>query len=204
MGFQSSILRLAVAVVGFLGLAALTSTLLRGERTTADVVQTHRAKSNVFAMVQNLELDFRNMGSGAAPGSTFPSTPLDTLSCNTIANVPCHFRFYARVDSSSPRPSLIEYRWQIADTVAVDADGPNVELYEVTRLVDEQLRTAMDRVTSFRLAFHDRNGLRTNTLNTARRVDVDLQALVPTTSGSNHSEEVAWRQTFTPANLTRE
>ncbi len=204
MGYQSAILRLAAAAVGLVALTLTTSTLFSGQAASVEATQIQRAKSNMFSMVQNLELDFRNLGSGVTPDSTFPLTPIDTLACELTAGAYCRFRFAGRVDPATPRASAIEYRWKKTDSATVEPDGPEVQLYVVTRLVDEKLRASMDRVTRFRLTFMDASGLQTDNLDTTRRIDVELNALVPTTSGSNHLKEVAWRHTFTPGNLRRE
>jgi hypothetical protein len=209
MGMQSLIYYLLAVIVGFAALLIVSSVVLRGQASSVDSVQIMRAKTSLMAAVDNIELDFRNMGAGTAGQSAaFPASPIDTLVCTMRSRNPCVFRFYGRVDPAVESPSLVEYLWNRdgADIVDTDlsskTDEPEVvKTYMLRRKVDGVQKSAIGGVRQFGLRFFDADGKATTELAAVRSVDVALRVLVPTTQTDEQIEEVTWRSTFRPVNL---
>ena len=214
MGMQQMIYYAVATLIGFVVILLMASLLLRGQETSVDTTQVLRAKNYLFSAIQNIELDFRNLGGGKEDVTTiFPDLPppIDTLSCTLLPGVPCWFTFYGRVDSTMADSSLIRYEWEQSGSEIIDTDLSggtddlvNTKTYTVTRLVDGQQRFAIDRVSRFNIRVFDADGVPVfNKLN-IRQIEVDLRVLVPTTQKDEALEEVRWRSVFRPVNLTRE
>ncbi|HEY5564003.1 MAG TPA: hypothetical protein VIL33_00340 [Rhodothermia bacterium] len=202
----------AATLIGFVVILLMASLLLRGQETSVDTTQVLRAKNHLFSAIQNIELDFRNLGGGKNDVSTiFPVSPIDTLTCKFAPGFDCRFTFYGRDDSTSADSSLIQYFWQQSGSETIDTDLSggiddlvDTQMYTVRRVVDGQQRFAIDRVSRFRLSVFDESGsVATNPLS-IRQIEIDLRVLVPTTQADEALEEVRWRSVFRPVNLTRE
>lgn len=212
MGMQSMIFAVAAAVIGFLALTLLSVVLLRGQEVSVDSTQILRGRAALWSAVENIELDFRNIGAGVLDVSTtFPTAAVDTVTCRRAPGMDCRFSFYGRVDSSSAIPSLVEYLWrqgsdEIIDTdLSGDADRlVSTPTYVLRRLVDGEFRFAVDGVRAFRLLMLDADGVRTPAMDDIRQISVNLSILVPTTQTDEQLEEVTWASVFRPANLSRE
>lgn len=209
---QTLIYYVLATIVGFVALVLISTTVFRGQETSVDTAQVMRAKARLFTSIENIELDFRNLGSGKRNVATiFPGSPIDTLTCKNFKNFDCRFTFYGRADSTTADSSLIQYFWRQSGTELVDLDlralvdsYSNVKMYTLRRVVDGQLRFNVDRVSRFRVSVFDEDGNTTTTPLNIRQIEVELNVLVPTTQGDEALEEVTWRSVFRPVNLTRE
>ncbi|HUF09917.1 MAG TPA: hypothetical protein VMO47_11385 [Rhodothermales bacterium] len=212
MGMQQMIYYAAATLIGFVVILLMSSLLLRGQETSVDTTQILRAKNYLYSAIQNIELDFRNLGGGKDDVSTiFPLSAIDLVGCSSFAEYDCKFRFYGRADSTSADSSLIEYFWRQSGTETIDTDlsGGNDELvdtqmYTLRRVVDGQQRFAIDRVSRFDIGTFDADGKLTANPSAFRQIEIDLRVLVPTTQADEALEEVRWRSVFRPVNLTRE
>ena len=222
MGMQQMIYYAAATLIGFVVILLMTSLLLRGQETSVDTTQVLRAKNHLFTAIQNIELDFRNLGGGKQDVNTiFPPIsllppvsllpPIDTLTCKAVSGFDCRFTFYGRADSTTADSSLIQYFWQQSGTETIDMDLSggvddlvDTKMYTLRRVVDGQQRFIIDRVSRFRVSVFDESGATATNPLAIRQIEVDLRVLVPTTQADEALEEVRWRSVFRPVNLTRE
>ena len=211
MGMQSMIFYVAATLIGFVALLLLSVVLLRGQEQSVDTTQFLRAKSSLFAAIQNIELDFRNIGGGKEDVSTaFPPSGIDTLACTNFGRANCRFSFYGRVDPTSADSSLVQYFWRRSGSEMVDTDlSGSVDnlvktwTYTLQRVVDGSPRFVIDRVSRFRVSVFDSSGVATANTLAVRQIEVELSILVPTTQTDEQLEAVTWRSVFRPVNLTR-
>lgn len=209
---QSFIYYVAATATAFAAIFILSLLLVRGQEAAVDTTQIMRAKNNLFTAMQNIELDFRNLGAGKTDVSTiFPAAGIDTLTCQFFSGFDCKFSFYGRVDSSSADSSLIQYFWRQSGSEYIDTDLSggvdvlvNQTMYTLRRVVDGKTYFTMDRISRFRVSVYDEAGNTTANTLAIRQIEIDLRVMVPTTMADEALEEVQWSTFFRPVNLTRE
>lgn len=190
----------AVVITGFV-ILILGTVSFRGQSASIDSTQYFAQKRMLLDLVQMVERDFSNIGSGGtAPGTAVIS--FDTL--GTVKN----FTFRARPDSIAvpnfilTAPSTIRYEWQQAGTVALRTG--NVTTYTLRRLVDGNLAgSSTGYITSFDIDFFAPGGTPVAaTVDSMRVVRLDVAAVSPLGRGNN-IEQSRWTKVFRPVNLTR-
>lgn len=207
---QSLIYYVGATLVGFFAVFMLVMIMLRGQETSVDSTQIMRAKKSLFSAIENVELDFRNVGSGKRDVST-TFAGIDTVACAESKEADCTFSFYGRADSTTADSSLIQYSWRQSGDEIIDADLSgsvddltNVTTYTLRRLVDGGHRFSVDRVRRFQVILRDDAGNVAAATTAVREIEIRLNVLVPTTQGDEAMEEVRWSSVFRPANLARQ
>ena len=211
MGTQTGLLLTVTAAVTFVVILTLSTVLTRGQESSIDSTQILRAKRMLNVAVQNLELDFRNLGSGKLDiESALPAGGIDTLSCHSSKGPECVFSFWSKVDTVGVDTNLVEYRWSWYDDEDIDTDlsGSNdnivsVPVYQLSRVVDGVKMYQLDRIRALDINTFDNDGNPTSNVLEVRQIEVRLQTLIPTTQRDEAMEVTSWSTFFRPANLTR-
>lgn len=211
MGTQTGMLLAVTAAVTFVIILTLSTVVSRGQEESIDSTQILRAKRVLNTMVQNLELDFRNLGSGKLDiESALPVGGIDTLSCHASKGPECVFSFWSRVDTVGVDTNLVQYVWSWYANEEIDTDlsGSNdnivsVPVYRLKRVVDGTEVLHIDRVRHFEIGTFDNDGNPTGNVLEVRQIEVRLETLIPTTSRDEAMEVASWSTFFRPANLTR-
>jgi hypothetical protein len=191
---------IASVVIAGVILLILLSLTYRGQDTTHEATMYYTAKTSMLSMVEWIEQDFKNIGSGKKhPDSSIVA--LDTLGATK------RFRFYAKQYPTDNNASVIEYEWEQDGTV--DLDTATVPLYIIRRKVDsdssgtwELTGWSQDTVTDFRIRLLTADSTNAATLAEARQVHVLVKAVSPLGVGEL-IEQTTWSKIFRPVNFFR-
>jgi hypothetical protein len=148
-------------------------------------------------MVQSVERDFTNLGSGT-DSVKFAIQEFDTLA------IPARISFVARTDSTDPLGHSVTYRWEAMDSVVLK-DKSVIPTYNVERLIDGNVSgRSVGAITGFRVDLLTADSLSINTnFQNVRLVNVLIS--VASTLGTNAQiEQSRWRKQFRPMNMTRD
>jgi len=187
---------LAAVVIAGLLLLVIIATQFRGQQTGIDATQFYDTRTRLLDLVQSVERDFSNLGSGA-DSVQYAIQEFDTLS------TPARISFVARTDSSDPSGHTVTYRWTATDSVQLK-DLTMQPTYTVERLIDGNLSgQSIGSVTGFRVDLLTRDSLAVSSnFKQVRLINVLLSAA--STLGTNAQiEQSSWRKQFRPMNLTR-
>lgn len=171
---------------------------LRTRNSSIDATQYGAAKTRLLDIVEMIEQDFSNIGSGVPTAAIATSIQsFDTLSSTRV------FEFLGRTGVADPSPHVIRYEWAPTGTATLN-DGTSIPTYQITRRLDGAFSgESMSTITGVRIDLMDADsvavgGLFANT----RLVSVDITAVSPIGVG-DAIEQPRWRRIFRPVNLTR-
>lgn len=187
---------IAAAMIAGLLLLVIMATQFAGQQTNIDATQYYDAKIRLLDLVQSVERDFTNIGSGL-DSVQFAIQEFDTVS------VPARISFAARTDSTIPGWQLVTYQWEETGSVTLK-DNSTIPTYTVQRLINGAVSgTSTGSITGFRvdLLRADSISITTNFQDT-RLVNVIMSTA--STLGTNEQvEQSRWRKQFRPMNMTR-
>jgi predicted ABC-type sugar transport system permease subunit len=184
-------------VIAAIVIMIVAVTQFRGSEVSIEANQYAAAKTRMLNVVEFVEQDFANIGSGVDPVSGAIQN-LDSVS--TVKE----FQFLGRTSQGDPAVYTILYRWTETGSVVL-ANNVTVPTYTVERRIDGAVSgTSMGTVTEFRvdLMAADSTVVTTNYQDT-RLVGVFLKATSPL-GVSKGIEQTRWQKVFRPVNLTRE
>jgi hypothetical protein len=188
---------IAAVVISGIILLVIIATQYRGQQTNIDATQFYDSRIRLLDMVQSVERDFTNMGSGV-DSVQYAISSFDTLSS------PATISFFARTDSTDFNPHTVTYQWESTDSLTLK-DKTKIPTYTVKRLIDGNMSgQSVGAITGFRVDLLTRDSLAVNAnFKDVRFVNVLLR--VASTLGTNAQvEETNWRKQFRPMNMTRE
>ncbi len=185
----------SVVITGIL-LLAILATQFRGQQASVDAVQYYDAKTRLLSLVQMIERDFTNIGSGV-DSVKFAITELDTVS------VPAEFTFLARTDSTDSAAHTVTYQWEEEGDVTLK-DKTTIPTYTVRRIIDGSISgTSTGAVTNFRIDLFTADSFIVAANYAATRfINVSVKS-VSTLGTVAQVEQSAWNKSFRPVNLTR-
>ena len=185
----------SVVITGIL-LLAILATQFRGQQASVDAVQFYDAKTRLLSLVQMIERDFTNIGSGV-DSVKFAITELDTVS------VPAEFTFLARTDSTDSAAHTVTYQWEEEGDVTLK-DKTTIPTYTVRRIIDGSISgTSTGAVTNFRIDLFTADSFIVAANYAATRfINVSVKS-VSTLGTVAQVEQSAWNKSFRPVNLTR-
>ena len=96
---------IAAVLITTILLLVIMATQFAGQQTNIDATQYYDAKIRLLDLVQSVERDFTNIGSGL-DSVKFAIQEFDTVS------VPARITFAARTDSTIPGSQLVTYQWE--------------------------------------------------------------------------------------------
>lgn len=185
----------SVVITGIL-LLAILATQFRGQQASVDAVQYYDAKIRLLSLVQMIERDFTNIGSGV-DSVKFAITELDTVS------VPAEFTFLARTDSTDNASHTVTYQWEEEGDVTLK-DKTTIPTYTVRRIIDGAISgTSTGSVTNFRIDLFTADSFIVAANYAATRfINVSVKS-VSTLGTVAQVEQSGWNKSFRPVNLTR-
>ena len=187
---------IAAVLITSILLLVIMATQFAGQQTNIDATQYYDAKIRLLDLVQSVERDFTNIGSGL-DSVKFAIQEFDTVS------VPARITFAARTDSTIPGSQLVTYQWEETGSVRLK-DQSTIPTYTVQRLIDGAISgTSAGAITGFRvdLLRADSISITTN-FEDMRLVNVIMSTA--STLGTNEQvEQSRWRKQFRPMNMTR-
>lgn len=187
---------LASVVITGIILLAIIATQFRGQQASVDAVQFYDAKTRMLSLVQMVERDFTNIGSGV-DSVKYAITDLDTVS------VPAEFTFLARTDSANFAAQTVTYQWEEEGSVRLK-DKSYVPTYTVRRLINGVTSgISSGAITDFRIDLFTADSIviGTNYAST-RLVNVSMKS-VSTIGTVQQAEQSHWNKSFRPVNMTR-
>jgi len=188
---------IAATMIAGLLLLVILATQFAGQQTNIDATQYYDAKIRLLDLVQSVERDFTNIGSGIDSVKS-AIQEFDTLS------VPAHISFAARTDSTIPDWQLVTYQWEETGSVTLK-DYSTIPTFTVQRLINGAVSgTSTGAITGFRvdLLRADSISITTN-FEDMRLVNVIMSTA--STLGTNEQvEQCQWRKQFRPMNMTRD
>ena len=186
---------IAGVIIGGTVILLILAAQLKGSRASIESTQYYATKKGLFSLVESIERDFSNIGSGVP----FGGVVIDTL--DTLGTVKA-FAFRARSSQGDPAPHLFRYEWT-EDGTEYLADGPT-PTYKVERKIDGAVTgQSSGMVISMRIDLL--KGDSTNvgtTYSDTRQVNVHVTAISPI-GVKKDFEQSRWSKAFRPANLTR-
>ena len=191
--------RMLAGLVGMTVLLILVALTTSRTATTYDATRYHAAKQMQRNLVEMLERDVLNLGTGVPVGSPM-----------VLANEADRFAFRAAVNGSGVA-RLIEYR-----RIPVSGDPAGEDsLFRIERWVDGEITGGTSGlVTHFSVALQDSTGADVGSaFIDARRVAVRTELAVPLEGGASTVassadasvpvRRMAWETVFEPSNLRR-
>ena len=168
----------------------LIGTQHAAQEASVDAAQYYMSKTRMLALVDLIERDFTNIGSGMQNVQDAIAT-LDTTSATR------QFTFWARTDPASTDAQQISYQWTLTGT---QEDDPH---YEITRLVDGNPSMSLNSMTEVVVRLFDENlNPVVGNYPDTRRIYVGVRAAI-SDDGSGSIEQTQWSSMFRPVNLTR-
>lgn len=184
----------AVMITGII-LLVILATQYAGQQTNIDATQYYDVKTRMLDLVESIERDFTNLGSGI-DSVKFAIQSFDTT------GVPASISFAARTDSTDPSAHIITYQWEVDGSVTLK--DTTVSTFTVRRLIDgivSGMSTGSITLLRIDLLRADSLNVGVNYANT-RLINVILRA--SSTLGTNEQvEQSSWRKQFRPVNMTR-
>jgi hypothetical protein len=202
---QALIDHIAAVVIGAALLFMALAMIYKSQDSSIQAVQVDLAKMDLRTLVDIIEQDFNNMGSGMA-GPNASSDPTDrVVATYEVTGDYSHLEFWSLQAYTGPAdPVLVRYRWKQEGT-ATFPDGTSVDTY----LVERQAAGAtavFDRVTDFSITLRNDDlasvplGGTPDELRLVRYVDVDVGMVSPVGT-EDLLQQTRWAKRFRPLNL---
>jgi hypothetical protein len=191
-------------IVGGIIIFVLAAVNFRAQQGAIQAIQVDATKGGLELVVNMLDQDFGNMGSGMHDANDDPSTSVITFFGSNGAYEELRFRGLSD-RTPNAEPSLITYRWRVEGQTTL-ADNSVVDVYQIERLVDGNLSGgSLANISSFSLTLlnENMNVVTPGNLHLTRFVDVDLSVLSPL-GPEGLLEEARWVKQYRPINLDRE
>ncbi len=192
---QTLIDHIAGVIIGGTVILLILASQLKGQKASIESTQYYATKAGLFSLVESIERDFSNIGSGVPHGGVL----IDTL--DTTGTVKA-FQFRARVAQADPAPHIFRYEW--TEDGSANLSTGAVPLYRVERKVDGAVTGQSNgMITSMRIDLLTSDSLDVGaTYGLTRQLNVQLTAVSPIGVGEGF-EQSRWSKVFRPANLTR-
>lgn len=194
---QAMIDHTAAVVIGATILFILFALSTRSNDSSIEATQVELAKTELRVLIDTIEQDFNNMGSGLGNPNTAISTYADSSGYKVL-------RFRGLTDTGSTNAMAITYRWRQQGTAYLP-DGTTVDTYEVERRASGQTMR-FDKATNFALTLRKDNlntvpvGSITDSLALVRYADVEV-GMIPPVGTENLIQQTRWAKRFRPINL---
>ena len=201
---QALIDHAAAVVIGAAILFMLFALNTRSNDSTVEATQVDLAKTELRLLVDLMEQDFTNMGSGLPNPNTSAATSVIT-SYSTVSGYDVLEFSGLQNDTGTPDPVVFTYRWRQQGTAALP-DGSTVNTFEVERSTAGGPTTHLDKVTGFSLTLRDEDlamvplGSTTDELALVRYLDVAF-GMVPPIGIEALLQQTRWAKRFRPINL---
>jgi len=198
---------IAAVIIGATILLVLAVMSLKTQDGTIEALQVNLGKSELRQLIDQIEQDFNNMGSGM----TYPNEDYANRTIRTFGTASgwTTLTFYGLQDDDAATPDtvLVTYRWRQNGT-AVLADGTTtVDLTEVQRVMPSGTTDSYHNVTGFTITLTDKTFATVPTgsanLHDARYLDIDLSMISPL-GAEGLLQETRWSKQFRPINLNPE
>lgn len=191
---------LAATVIGALILLSVLALGQRSQESAIEAAQIDFGKTHMRQLIDVVEQDFNNIGSGMAD----PTTAINFY--NTTAGGFDELQFYGLQESgaATPTPVLVTYRWK-QDGTATLPDGSTVDIYDVERQIGSAT-VSFDNATDFEIKLRKDKlvnvplGAIADSLALVQYIDVDIGMLSPHGS-DNLLQQTRWAKRFRPINL---
>lgn len=201
---QAMIDHTAAVIIGGSILFILAALSLRSQASTIEATQVDLAKTELRSLIDLVEQDFNNMGSGM----TYPNenTPNRVIRTFGTASGYTAMSFYSLEDPIGlPDTVLVTYRWRQQGSVTLP-DGTSTEAYEVQREVGSTT-ARFEKVTAFSIDLTRKDftpiPLEATDLEEARYIDIEI-AMVSPVGVEALLEQTRWSKQFRPMNLNPE
>lgn len=194
---QAMIDHTAAVVIGATILLILFALSTRSNDSSVEALQVDLAKTEIRLLVDVVEQDFNNIGSGLGKPNGAISTFVDSSDYTVL-------RFRALTDTATATPATITYRWRPEGTTYLP-DGTPVATYEVERRA-KGTTIFFDNATAFDIKLRkDRldlvpPGSPADSLAVVRYADVEI-AMIPPIGTEGVLEQTRWTKRFRPINL---
>lgn len=203
---QAMIDNVAAFVIGAVILFAVFALAATSNDGAIEAVQVDMGKTELRGLVDALEQDMNNMGSGMAnPNVNTANRVVDTY--NNPSAGQTMLRFWAlQSDTGTPTPDTVTYRWRQSGTVTFP-DGTSTPAWRVTRSQGGAL--ASFTTTEFSVTLLKDNvvgivavspGSSADSLALVRYVDVAVGLASPA-GGEDLVQQTQWTKRFRPINL---
>ena len=206
---QSWIDHIAAAVIGASILLILAALSMRTQDSTVEAAQVALGKAELRSLIDIIEQDFNNMGSGMTfPNENAANRVITHFGAGTSADAGYTvLQFYAlQNNTGTPDTVLVKYRWRQQGTVTLP-NGSTVDAFEVERSDAGGGTAPYTNVTGFSLALRTKEfaAIPAGSINLhdARYVDVNL-AMVSPIGVEGLIEQTRWTKQFRPLNLNPE
>lgn len=206
---QVMIENVAAVVIGVTILFAVFAMAARSNDGAVEAVQVDMGKTELRLLVDALEQDVNNMGSGMpSPNAGGANRVIRTYA---QAGGVTTLSFLSLLDdTATPNPSEVEYQWEQDGTVTFP-DGTTTPAYEVRRTVGG-VTTTFGEATDFNVTLYKDSPITgidpvpvnsdPDSLALVRYVDVSLGVVAPG-GGEDLLQRSQWAKRYRPINLDR-
>jgi len=202
----------AAVVIGATIFLLIAAMQFRGQEATIQAAQVDAGKGSLRVLVDMIEQDFNNIGSGVERPNdpTLPLAASEVIKSYGADGSYTALKFWALTSATgTPEPQLITYRWKQEGTATLP-NGAVVPTSRVERLVGQPgtlSGASFDNVTTFTvdLARDDQAAVPPNSADyrAVRYMNVDI-AMVSPLGTEGTIEQTRWSKQFRPINLSTE
>lgn len=195
---------LTAVIVSAILLGTVLTVNLRGQESAVEATQFHAAKQQQAALINMVEYDFEDLGSGVPTGEQMiVAYDVDVFGVK-------EFEFRREFVDNSGEATLASVRYsRVLDGTYETADGATLPRFRILRYVEAEdgsmARSTGDGfpVISFDIELVDDSGeaVATN-LNDASSINVSLRTSLPFQAGEQ-IQYMSWDGAFRPSNLAR-
>ncbi len=173
-------------------------TINRNQSTSWEAKQHLASKVGLLAVIEIVENDFANIGSGMAiPNNAIVS--LDTTSTTKS------FQFYSRTNIAFADSQLVNFEWSEVGTATVfnGTTIADIPVYQITRYIDGVLRgNSIATIKEISIELRDETGTTVSSANypLAREIEVHVEIVSPL-GPSKVIPQNSWTKVFRPIKL---
>lgn len=196
---------LTAVIVSAIMVGVVFTLNLRSQETAIEAAQYHAAAAKQNALVDLIEYDLEDLGSGVATGDQM-ITAYERDGLGTKA-----FEFVRELEDASGGTRLTRVRYErVYAGSHTTEEGVIIPAFKVRRMVEKEDGTLVTTTgdgfeviyLDFALLGEDGEAVTTN-LNAATNIEVQLRSALPFRSGADRMRFTGWAGTFRPSNLAR-